>query len=168
MHDWQTELEELVERGRTSDGTEAVLEVLREMIARLVADAPASSPLMPSVAVLGLGACDAGWVGVLVRPSGRTSLHVGASLVGLVEQVRDQETLGVVGLRPGGRAAEVAAWLRTQPTVEVVEVEGVDARPEALAAAGLVVPAMYSGMGFTEGELLSACAAAVQGARPFC
>lgn len=168
MDQWRSELDEVVRAGCESYGTEAVLGVLGEIAAELAAGSPAVAVLMPSVAVLGLSACDAGWVGVLVRPSGQTSLHVGGSLVGLVEQVRDQETLGGVGVQSGGRAAEVAAWLLTRPTVGVVEVEDADARAEALVAAGLAVPTMYSGMGFTEGELLVACAAVVEVARPFC
>jgi predicted RNase H-like nuclease len=75
---------------------------------------------------------------------------------------------------------EVDAWLRTRPTVTVIEVHpelsfarmtsapllsrkkdpaGVAERRAALAAAGLTAPAWYRGSGFGEDDLLDACAA---------
>jgi predicted RNase H-like nuclease len=81
-------------------------------------------------------------------------------------------------LRP--RILEVDAWLRTRPTVEVVEVhpevsfttmagatlppkrtgEGQAARLEALAAAGVARPSVLRGSGYAPDDVLDACAAA--------
>ncbi len=76
---------------------------------------------------------------------------------------------------------EVDAWVRSRPGVEVIEVhpelsfarmagaplasrkkdaDGVAARRDALAGAGLVAPPWFRGSGFAEDDLLDACAAA--------
>jgi len=81
---------------------------------------------------------------------------------------------------------EVDAWLRTGPTVEVIEVhpelsfarmagapllakkrdpEGVSVRRDALASVGLVAPPYYRLPEFAEDDLLDACAAAWSAAR---
>lgn len=83
------------------------------------------------------------------------------------------------GLR--AKVLEVDAWLRTRPTVEVIEVHpelsfariagtpiaarkkdaaGVQERREALERAGLVPPPWFRGSEFGEDDLLDACAAA--------
>jgi predicted RNase H-like nuclease len=79
------------------------------------------------------------------------------------------------------RILDVDAWVRTRPTVAVIEVHpelsfarmagapiltpkkdaaGLLARRAALAAVGLAAPAWYRGSGFGEDDLLDACAAA--------
>jgi hypothetical protein len=127
-----------------------------------------TSPLAPPVAVFGLSRCDVGWLGVLVRPSRQTSLHLGSTLQGLVEQVREQESLGAVGLADAEHP-DAVAWLSTRPTLQVVETAATAGtraqRRELLAAAGAIIPMMYGGMGFGEDELLAACEAAVEAAR---
>ncbi len=93
-------------------------------------------PLRPDVPVLGVTSCAAGWVGVLLGPEGRPSVHVAPSLADLVELVRessDPELVQVHEGKPLGR--------------------------DDLHAQGLAVPAWFAGAGFTEDELLDACAA---------
>lgn len=84
------------------------------------------------------------------------------------------------------RILDVDTWVRTRPTVAVIEVHpelsfarmtgtpiltskkdpaGLRARRDALEAAGLVAPAWYRGSGFGEDDLLDACAAAWSAAR---
>jgi predicted RNase H-like nuclease len=86
----------------------------------------------------------------------------------------------------GPKILEVDAWLRTRPTVDVIEVhpelsfarmsgapilvgkkdsDGVHARRVALALAGITPPAWFRGSGFGEDDLLDACAAAWTAAR---
>jgi len=154
---WRDQLEAAVARGR-ADGDAALRAALEDALARLSTSDEVVA-LTPTVAVLGLERCAAGWVGVAIRPTGRTTLHVGADLLGLIEQVQDQEELGAVGLRPGE-----SAQLHLGPTVVVLEVArdpAFVADPRSwLAAAGMTVPAMYSGLGFEEGDLLDACLSA--------
>lgn len=161
------ELDEVVARGRELHGVTDVREALEEVLANLVDEPTTAQPLTPVIPVLGVSACDDGWVGVLVRPSGHTTLHVGCSLVRMIEQVRDQETLGAVGVVAGSRRVEVTEWLHTRPTVAVFEVVDPDTRSERLVAAGLTLPAMYGGMGFAEEQLRAAGAAVLEGVRTF-
>ncbi|HWU33549.1 MAG TPA: hypothetical protein VN108_11790, partial [Marmoricola sp.] len=167
VDEWRSELAELLARGRSAYGDAEVREFLKDALEGLARVQPSVQPLAPLIAVLGVSACDAGWVGVLVRPSGRTTLHVGSSLIGLIEQVRDQETLGAVGLWAGARTDEAAVWLNARLTVEAVEVVDPDAASEALESAGLTLPAMYSGMGFELEELRIAGAAVIAASRLF-
>lgn len=164
VDDWRADLRDLVTRARSSHSDADI----REVFEGALADGPGLAPtLAPSVAVLGVAACASGWVGVLVRPSGQTTLHVGSSLVGLVEQVRDQETLGAVRVAPGSRQREVVAWLRTRPTVGVALIDRPQADFPSFAQTGLVLPPMYSGMGFDEEDLRLAGAAVIEAAQAF-
>jgi predicted RNase H-like nuclease len=84
------------------------------------------------------------------------------------------------------RILDVDAWVRTRPTVRVIEVhpelsfariagapvlagkktaDGVAARRAALTSVGLVPPPWYAGQGFGEDDLIDACAAAWTAAR---
>ncbi|MGL5929027.1 MAG: DUF429 domain-containing protein [Dermatophilaceae bacterium] len=84
------------------------------------------------------------------------------------------------------KIVEVDAWVRTRPTVEVVEIhpevsfaemsgapitagkrteEGVRRRLEALAAAGVARPSVISGRGYATDDVLDACAVAWSAAR---
>lgn len=95
--------------------------------------------LRPEAPVLGVTSCAAGWLGVLLGPEGRPSVHVAATLANLVELVRetsDPELVHVFEEEPTGSTSR-----------------------EALLAQGLIAPAWFAGAGFTEGELLEACAA---------
>ncbi|MGN6722604.1 MAG: hypothetical protein ACTHJM_08335 [Marmoricola sp.] len=164
MEKWRADLEGLVASVRAAQGDEVVRGALEELLGDLESAPLQPVPLAPPIAVMGVAACEAGWVGVVVRPDARTTLHVGATLPGLVEQVREQETLGVVGLADGAQP-DAVAWVSTRPTVPVVDVAAgggpAEERRVALGAAGLTIPAMYSRMGFTDVELLAACEAVV-------
>ncbi|MGL4177955.1 MAG: DUF429 domain-containing protein [Dermatophilaceae bacterium] len=84
------------------------------------------------------------------------------------------------------KIVEVDAWVRTRPTVEVVEIhpevsfaemsgapitagkrteEGARRRLEALAAAGVARPSVLSGRGYATDDVLDACAVAWSAAR---
>jgi predicted RNase H-like nuclease/ADP-ribose pyrophosphatase YjhB (NUDIX family) len=72
--------------------------------------------LRPERPVLGVDACPAGWVGVLVAPSGRATVHVAGSitdLVALVRQTADPAVVAIdipIGLPDsGGRRADAEA-----------------------------------------------------------
>lgn len=166
VSDWRRELDDLIARGRRLIGDAAVEVALAEHL-ESPDDAAAEAPLAPSVAVLGISACASGWVGVLVRPTSQTTLHVGSALVSVVEQVRDQTDLGIIGLHAGSRRAEVDAFLAAHPTVVVVEVAASDANSEALCTQGLTLPAMYSGMGFDGTDLAQAGAAVLHAVQTF-
>lgn len=167
VDEWRSELAELLARGRSTYGEAELREVLEEVLEELAQAPQSAPPLTPPISVLGISACDAGWVGVLVRPTGQTTLHVGSSLVGLTEQVRDQETLGAVGICAASRQHEADAWLRARPTVEVLNVLDPDTDSQTIEAAGLTLPPMYTGMGFAQEELRIAGAAVIAASRLF-
>lgn len=165
----RSRLVEVVDSCRDTYGATAVRKILEEVLATLGEDPTSVQPLKPLVAVLGLSDCATGWVGVLIRPSGQTTLHVGSALAALVEQVREQEQLALISLCVASRRDEAKAWLLSRPTVEVMEAIAPAGTPseqrQALAAAGLTTPVMYSGMGFVVAELLVSCFAALEAAR---
>jgi hypothetical protein len=145
--DWRADLADAVASGLRAEG----LDVVRSALAaeaealRVHPDAPVES-LCPDVALLGVSPCDSGHLGVLLQPDGRLSLHVARSRTLLLDQVRETVEPKVVTDVPdsSGTTAE---------------------RREALRLAGLTVPGWFSGSGFTESELLDACAALVAGVR---
>lgn len=118
-----------------------------------------------------------------------TTLTRAAYTAETYEQGRAENLAATAGLRSASaqayalrtRILDVDAWVRTRPTLAVVEVhpelsfariagapiltpkkdaDGLRARRAALAAVGLVAPAWYRGSGFGEDDLLDACAAA--------
>lgn len=202
-------------------------------------------PVEVAVPVLGVDPCPAGWVGaVLVPGAPRPRVVVAPTIDGLVEAVRSEVPIEVVGIdipiglpdttvrradvlarrelrggaspvpttltrpayhsptradaaavnrRLSGRGVgaqsfalrakvlEVDAWLRSGPTVEVLEVrpevsfrvmaggaalprrmteEGQRARLDALAAAGVARPSVLAGKGYAADDVLDACAVA--------
>ena len=215
-------------------------------VARPVVAPPPVEVLAP---VLGVDGCPGGWVGcVLVPGAPRPRVVVAATIAELVETVRADLELGVVGIdipiglpdntirqadvlarrELKGRASsvfttltraaygqdtraeadvvnrglsgqgvgaqafalrakilEVDAWLRTRPTVEVLEVhpevsfaamagrvlpgkrteEGQRARLDALAAVGVASPSVLKGSGYAPDDVLDACAVAWTAAR---
>lgn len=168
--DWQRRLADVLAEGVEAQGPEAVRAALVAEIAALGATS-APAQLVVDVPVLGVGDCAAGWVAVLLRPSGPATVHVGRSIAALVEQVREAGDLAVVAVGPrvdssAPKIAEADAWVRTRPTVSVLGIRaGVPARRTDLEAAGLVPPGWYAGSGFDEEDLLEACAAALVAAR---
>lgn len=211
---------------------------------------PLPEPLEVLAPVLGIDGCRAGWVGALLVPGApRPRVVVAASVAELVEMVRGEVALAVVGIdipiglpddtlrradalarkRLGRRASsvfttltrdayaapsrseadavnrslsgqgvgaqahalrakvlEVDAWVRSRPTVDVLEVhpevsfvemsggamaagkktpEGRAARLEALAAAGIPRPSVLEGSGYAADDVLDACAVAWTAAR---
>ncbi len=96
-------------------------------------------PLRPELPVLGVAACEAGWVGVLFGPEGRPTVHVATTVPDLVELVRETADPAVIE--------------------DAAQADSPRSR-EALLAHGFTAPAWFRGAGFSEGELLDACAAA--------
>jgi predicted RNase H-like nuclease len=242
--DWRARLEQLLDDAVEKHGVEVVRTTLADQLERLTPQVP--TPLTVEVPVLGVDACRAGWVGVLLAPGRPPAVLAGATITALVEVARETTNLAVVAIDipiglpdaggrqadalarralPGkgssvfttltraayqastyeqGRAANLAAtdglrsasaqafalrtrildvdaWLRTRPTVAVIEVhpelsfarmagvpigtskkdaDGLRDRRAALASVGLTAPAWYRGSGFGEDDLLDACAAA--------
>lgn len=72
--------------------------------------------LAPPAPVLGVDACPAGWVGVVIDPQRRTSVFVAPDITGLVELVREHHDVPVVAVDipiglpdTGGRLADAEA-----------------------------------------------------------
>lgn len=97
---------------------EAALSDERE--ARFVApDDPAAEPppvLTPTAPVLGVDACPAGWVGVVLDTTRRASVHVAPDITGLLALVHEQHAVPVVAIDipiglpdAGGRRADAEA-----------------------------------------------------------
>lgn len=92
-----------------------------ETAARFVAPAGAddeepSPVLAPPVPVLGVDACPAGWVGVVIDPQRRVSVFVAPDIAGLVDLVRERYDVPVVAVDipiglpdAGGRQADAEA-----------------------------------------------------------
>lgn len=142
--DWRTDLADSVARGLTADGLEAVTSALGSAAEalRVHPDAPVD-PLRPDRPLLGVLGCEAGYLGVLLTEAGRISVHAAGTRSGLLDQVRETADPYVVEARDhdgSGTSAE---------------------RREALRREGFAAPGWFSGSGFTEGELLDACAAVV-------
>ena len=110
-------------------------------------------PLRPGRPVLGVDACPSGWVGVLVQPDGRLTVHSAASIAALVSLVRETAEPAVVAIDipiglpdTGGRAADAQARgqlvgkgssVFTTPTRAAFEAETYEqARAANLAATG--------------------------------
>lgn len=175
--DWAADLAALVEDAVDVAGTERVAEALAALAARLQDSPDAVRPLRPRVTVLGIVASPTGWVGVLLTPAGRCTVHLSSRIASLIEQVRESVDIGLIGYDDAAATPELAAdlehWLRQGPGIEAVRtpVDPVLARSEALAAAGLRTPGWFAGSGFTEDDLLAACAVvcaiATRGARDY-
>jgi hypothetical protein len=141
--DWRAELATAIARGIEHSGLQAVSTELAGATAALAGhpDAPVE-PVRPDKPVLGTVACEGGQLGVLLHLDGRLSVHVARSVEALLALVVETTEPGVV--------VEADTARSHVPAVE---------RRELLRQSGLVVPGWYSGSGFTEEELLDACAA---------
>lgn len=103
--------------------------------------------LTPDHPVLGVAPCEAGWVGVVLDTDLRASVYVAGTMAELVELVG--ETI------QGAQLSEVRHDLPVDA----------EARRRALVSHGIVAPPWFRGAGFTEDDLLEACAAASAGVR---
>ena len=135
--DWRSDLEAAVARGLAQDGPDSVGEALRAAADSLAAHPDAEvDPWCPPVPILGVVECASGSLGVLLNTDGRVSVHLAATYDALIEQVQTSAEQGFV--------------------VAEAETTVVPDRDE-LYRAGIVAPGWYSGSGFTEDDLLSAC-----------
>ncbi|HET6154677.1 MAG TPA: DUF429 domain-containing protein [Marmoricola sp.] len=114
---WRDDLSALLETAAAESGPAAVTDILESHLEALKThpDVPVP-PLAPDVPVLGVDACPAGWVGVVLGPSGRPTVHVGATIKALVAQVRENAEIRVVAIDipiglpdAGGRQADALA-----------------------------------------------------------
>jgi predicted RNase H-like nuclease len=114
---WRADLARAVQHGLDSEGHDAVAAALHGQAAALAAhpDAPVE-PFAPEAPVLGVDACRAGWVGVLLGPTGRATVHVGSTIRALVDQVQENAEIAVVAIDipiglpdTGGRQADALA-----------------------------------------------------------
>lgn len=99
VDDWRRDLHALVERGITDHGGGAVLDALTSEAGALSLGLSVTPVTLHSeVPVLGVDACVAGWVGVLLGPDGRPTVHVGSTIDTLVGQVRESADVAVVAI----------------------------------------------------------------------
>jgi predicted RNase H-like nuclease len=97
--DWRRELAALVARGLASYSSAEVAAALRRAAVSLAAGSEAEvEPLRPPAPVLGVDACRGGWVGVLLRPDGRATVHLAATIGALVDQVWEFVDVAVVAI----------------------------------------------------------------------
>ncbi len=115
VQDWRRELRDLVARGVAAYGPDETIEHLTaETVTLGRSGAPAL--LQPPAPVLGVDACVTGWVGALLRPDGRVTVHVSARIETLVNHVRESVAPAVVAIDipiglpdSGGRQADALA-----------------------------------------------------------
>jgi predicted RNase H-like nuclease len=117
VDDWGRELRELIEKGQTYHGSAEVLAVLQREVATLTLRLDEPPPVLRADRpVLGVDACVAGWVGVLLGGDGRLTVHVASSIESLVAHVREGAEVAVVAIDipiglpdAGGRQADALA-----------------------------------------------------------
>ena len=99
VEDWGRDLRELIARGQSHHGPDEVLAVLQREVASLTLGMDAAPPVLHArQPVLGVDACVAGWVGVLLGPDGRLTVHVASTIEALVAQVREGADVAVVAI----------------------------------------------------------------------
>jgi predicted RNase H-like nuclease len=99
VDDWGRDLRDLIARGQSDHGSADVLAVLQREVASLTLGMDGPPPVLhASRPVLGVDACVAGWVGVLLGAEGRVTVHVAGSIEALVAQVREGADVAVVAI----------------------------------------------------------------------
>jgi predicted RNase H-like nuclease len=96
--DWSAALRTLLAAAVEEHGHAAVAAETARVLDALAGGASAAVPVEVPCPVLGVDACAGGWVGVLLRPGGAVSVHLGATIATLVGQVRDTVDLRVMAL----------------------------------------------------------------------
>jgi predicted RNase H-like nuclease len=117
VEDWGRDLRELIARGQVDHGPAELLAVLQREVASLTLGVESLPPVLhASRPVLGVDACVAGWVGVLLGADARLTVHVAAGIEALVAQVREGADVAVVAIDvpiglpdDGGRQADELA-----------------------------------------------------------
>ncbi|MCX6398107.1 MAG: hypothetical protein NTV23_16580 [Propionibacteriales bacterium] len=160
--DWRADLADAVARGLTTEGWDAVVDVLGALGDDLAAhpDAPIE-PLAPAAPVLGLVPCEAGCLGVLLNVDGHVTVYLGRSARVVVAQVQETTDPGLLVLT--GEDDESHDWsgFATESVAPYDGAATTEERRELLRQTGFSAPAWFSGSGFTEAELLDACGAVV-------
>jgi predicted RNase H-like nuclease len=99
VDDWGRDLRELITRGQDDHGSVEVLALLQREVASLTLGMGAPPPVLHADRpVLGVDACVAGWVGVLLGGDGRLTVHVAGSIAALVTQVREGADVAVIAV----------------------------------------------------------------------
>lgn len=99
VDDWGRELRDLIARGQIYHGTAEVVALLQREVASLTLGTDAPPPVLhASHPVLGVDACVAGWVGVLLGQDARLTVHVASTIEALVSQVREGADIAVVAI----------------------------------------------------------------------
>jgi predicted RNase H-like nuclease len=95
--DWRGRLAGLLDEGAAAFGPGAVRTALAAELDRW-SDTPETAPLVVDVPVLGVDACRAGWVGVLLTPERPAAVLAGATITALVELARESADPMVVAI----------------------------------------------------------------------
>jgi hypothetical protein len=186
--DWQGELRALIDLAVAAEGQEAVAAALRGHTERLSEDAGLATVV--AVPVLGAVAARTGWVGVLLAPERPPAVLAAGTLGALAELARESAELAiaaigrssgvvdvvdVAGREWGGQVqalSMVAEVIEVDPVASFTKMaghpprtdresaEGAVERRRLLTGTGLTPPAWFRGSGFTDADLLDACAAA--------
>jgi len=99
VEDWGHDLRRLIARGTEHHGVADVLAVLQREVASLTLGMETPPPVLHAERpVLGVDACVAGWVGVLLGADGRLTVHVAGSISALIAQVREGAEVAVVAI----------------------------------------------------------------------
>ncbi|WP_183406972.1 DUF429 domain-containing protein [Nocardioides marmorisolisilvae] len=99
VDDWGRDLRDLITRGRDAYGAGEVLGVLQREVASLTLGLDGLPPVLQADRpVLGVDACVAGWVGVLLGHDARLTVHVASTISALVAQVREGADVAVVAI----------------------------------------------------------------------
>jgi len=99
VEDWGRDLRELIARGQDAYPADDLLAVLQREVASLAVGVGTPLPVLhASRPVLGVDACVAGWIGVMLDENGRLTVHVAASISALAGQVRESAEVAVVAI----------------------------------------------------------------------
>lgn len=162
---WQDRLRALLGAPDRDAAVRAEVAAVERYLRRLeeIASATDETPatLEVSDVVLGVDACSGGWVGVLLEPGApRPRVLLASSLDALVEMARESVEPAVVALTT--EHPEVRPLRMHHPGLRVTTTQATPfASVEELEAAGLARPSVLAGRGYDEGDVLAACAAAV-------
>lgn len=166
---WQDRLRAILEAPDRAAAVRAEVAVVEGHLRRLeeIATGADETPAALEVTdvVLGADACAGGWVGVLLEPGApRPRVLLASSLDALVEMVRESVEPAVVALTT--EHPEVRPLRMHHPRLRVTTTQAAPfAAVEELEAAGLARPSVLAGRGYDEGDVLAACAAAVDALR---
>ncbi len=98
LEDWQHDLHALVRRGRKEYGDDTAQLALQAELGSMLPVSDTVESLCPDRPVLGVDACRTGWVGVLLGPEGRATVHVAGTISDLLALVGETAEPVVVAI----------------------------------------------------------------------